>query len=175
MDKNHTPDAIYLIKLLGSLNPNHAIFAKDYVPDPKDRGRNCKRAENEVHENYSEPSLGVFEEGLPTHLLYNPPSKSKRAKAKEPEEESKGEFHQTLDPNEQSHHYMNQSFFGESISTSSCPKESFSRKIPAFIMLLAAISPQIQCSRCCNTCLLKALPVPTTKGSKWCSICSRTS
>jgi hypothetical protein len=113
VDKNHTPDAIYLITLLGSLNPNHAIFAKDYVPDPKDRGRNCKRAENEVHENYSEPSLGVFKEGLPTHLLYNPSSKSKRAKAKEPEEESKGEFHQNLDPNEQSHHYMNQSFFGE--------------------------------------------------------------
>ena len=35
VDKNHTPDAIYLITLLGSLNPNHAIFAKDYLPDQK--------------------------------------------------------------------------------------------------------------------------------------------
>ena len=60
VDKSHTPDVVYLVTLLGSLNPNHPIFAKDYVPDPKDRGRIGKRAEVEVPENYAETSLGEF-------------------------------------------------------------------------------------------------------------------
>ena len=93
VDKSHTPDVVYLVTLLGSLNPNHPIFAKDYVPDPKDRGRIGERAEVEVPENYAETSLGEFKNGLPSHLLYNPPSKPKKAKAKDPEEESKVEFH----------------------------------------------------------------------------------
>jgi hypothetical protein len=92
VDKSHTPDVIYLVTLLGSLNPKHPIFAKDYVPDPKDRGRAGRRAEVEINENYTEPALGIFKEGLPSHLLYNPPAKSKKSKAKEPEEESKVEF-----------------------------------------------------------------------------------
>ena len=93
VDKSHTPDVIYLVTLLGSLNPKHKIFAKDYVPDPKDRGRAGRKAEIEVPENYTEPALGVFKSGLPSHLLYNPPSKSKKAKARQPDEESKVEYH----------------------------------------------------------------------------------
>lgn len=80
VDKTHTPDVMYLVTLLGSLNPKHPIFAKDYVPDPKERGRAGRRAEVEINENYAEPALGVFKEGLPQHLLYNP-QRPKKAKA----------------------------------------------------------------------------------------------
>ena len=58
VDKGHTPDVIYLVTLLGSLNTLHPIFAKDYVPDLKERGRAGRRAEVEVNENYAEQALG---------------------------------------------------------------------------------------------------------------------